>query len=80
MSNSDPNPQSVPGAPALVPRRVRIQTAQQPDPGSAWSNGARREVAQEVVFDIRDVSVSYGSKQALEGVNLRIYRNQDSPL
>ena len=80
MSNSDPNPQSVPGVPALVPRRVRIQTAQQPDPGSAWSNGARREVAQEVVFDIRDVSVSYGSKQALEGVNLRIYRNRITAL
>src|SRR5205807_9353059 len=36
---------------------------------------ATRRVAREVIFDVQNVSVCYGSSQALEGVSMRIYRN-----
>ena len=72
MSHSDSTPQF--GGP-VVPRRVRIQTGtQQPHTGLGESNG-RRQLAREVVFDARDVSVFYGAKRALGGVSMQIYRN-----
>jgi phosphate transport system ATP-binding protein len=46
---------------------------------TASGNGQLR-VAPEVVFDCRDVSVSYGAKQALAGVSLRIRRGQITAL
>jgi phosphate transport system ATP-binding protein len=53
-------------------RRIRIQTGALPRPPL---DGARRDVARQVVFDVRDASISYGETRALEGVSLRIYRN-----
>jgi phosphate transport system ATP-binding protein len=79
MSYPDPNPQSAPGGP-IVPRRVRIQIGPQAPAGFIGSNGSRRDVVQEVVFDIRGVSVYYGTKRALAGVNLRIYRHRITAL
>jgi len=80
MSHSDPTPQFAPGG-TVVPRRVRIHTGAQPHAeGFGESNGSRREPAREVVFDVRGVSVYYGSKKALEGVNLQIPRNRITAL
>jgi phosphate transport system ATP-binding protein len=75
MSSSDPIPWS--GADAPVPNRIRIQTDQLPHPAP---NGRLREAVNEVVFDVRNVSVSYGTKVALAGVNLRIYRHRITAL
>ncbi len=69
------------GDPAAPPSRVRIRTGPLPQPGeaAAGSNG-HRGVATEVVFDAQNVSVFYGSKQALTGVSLRIRRGQITAL
>ncbi len=67
--------------PAAVPRRVRIQSGQpESGVGLAEQNGNRRLVGGEVVFDVRDVSVSYGSKRALANVSLTIFRNRITAL
>jgi phosphate transport system ATP-binding protein len=62
------------GEPA-VRRRVRIQTG--PPPGSRpKTNGAGAgPAALEPVFDVRNVSLSYGSTPAVERITLKIYRN-----
>jgi phosphate transport system ATP-binding protein len=59
-----------PGAslPPAAPARVRIQS----EPGSDVRTGGHRKAAVESVFEASDVSVFYGSKQALAGVSLRI--------
>jgi phosphate transport system ATP-binding protein len=75
------------------PSRVRIRTDQQPAPampgaptiglevGAATASAdAQWQVAPEVVFDSHDVSVFYGSKQALTGVSLAIRRGQITAL
>jgi phosphate transport system ATP-binding protein len=55
--------------------RVRIQ-----DPDSALptaiTNGQPREVQRDAVFDIRDMSVTYGTNRALDWTTLKIYRNE----
>jgi phosphate transport system ATP-binding protein len=59
-----------------VPRRVRIGT--QPVPLAQppqTDNGRPPEIAREVVFDIRDMSVHYGSKPALDSTSMKIYRH-----
>jgi phosphate transport system ATP-binding protein len=65
-----------------APNRVRIQTGTQPPPAPAASspspqdqNGRAPQLARPVVFDIRDMSVHYGSKMALGWTTLKIYRN-----
>jgi phosphate transport system ATP-binding protein len=68
-----------PTDPTDVPRRVRLQDGSVT--GLAGPNGGRPSVVgQEVVFDVRDVSVSYGSKRALAGVSLQIFRNRITAL
>ena len=76
----------------IPPSRIRIRTDQPAAPAS--TNGARTVavpggttsaggnwgVAPESVFDSRDVSVFYGAKQALTGVNLLIRRGQITAL
>ena len=37
---------------------------------------AATPVADEVVFEARDVSINYGEKRAVDGLNLEIFRNQ----
>jgi len=55
-------------------RRVRIQTST-PDRASPATNGAQATSGREAVFDITDMSVSYGEKPALAWTTLKIYRN-----
>jgi phosphate transport system ATP-binding protein len=59
-----------------VPSRVRIQTEGRPQatPETA-RNGRRHEIARDAVFDIRDMSVSYSGKRALDWTTLKIYRH-----
>jgi len=78
----------------LPPSRVRIRTDQPAAPPSSpngagsvalpdavtTSAEAHWDVPAEVVFDSRDVSVFYGAKQALAGVNLGIRRGQITAL
>jgi phosphate transport system ATP-binding protein len=78
----------------VPPARVRIRS-EQPAPAPPNGNGAgtvtvpdvttasadaRWDIAPEVVFDSRDVSVFYGPKQALAGVDLAIRRGQITAL
>ena len=78
-----------PGAP--VRSRVRIQTGRAPAqraggngngagaaqrvPGADGARTAGHQTAREVIFDIQDMSVRYGSALALAGVSFQIYRN-----
>jgi phosphate transport system ATP-binding protein len=41
----------------------------------AHERGAPATAQREVVFDVRDLGVTYGSTTAISGVNLEIYRN-----
>jgi phosphate transport system ATP-binding protein len=53
-----------------APRRVRIQTEPQPAP----RNG-KPVAPRDVVFDVRNLSISYGSKPAVANVSFKIYKN-----
>jgi phosphate transport system ATP-binding protein len=55
---------------------VRIQTEGRPQATpEAARNGRRHEIARDAVFDIRDMSVSYSGKRALDWTTLKIYRH-----
>jgi phosphate transport system ATP-binding protein len=59
----------------VLPRR-RIQPAPSPArPPRADPQPPAAEPARTAVFDIRDMSVTYGSKRALDWTTLKIYRN-----
>jgi phosphate transport system ATP-binding protein len=59
----------------VVPRR-RIRTAAAPAPAAPPRlESTPREVPRAAVFDIRDMSVTYGTKRALDWTTLKIYRN-----
>jgi phosphate transport system ATP-binding protein len=58
---------------SIAPRR-RIQTAPAPMPAPR-PQAAGEPVLRETVFDIRDMSVTYGTKLALDSTTLKIYRN-----
>ncbi len=58
---------------AAAAPRMRIRTGPEAD-ASAWTERPR-EPQRQVVFDARDVSVSYGAKTAIAGVTLQIQRN-----
>jgi phosphate transport system ATP-binding protein len=55
--------------------RVRIRDPGSPAP-AAVPVDAPREVMRDAVFDIRDMSVAYGSNRALDWTTLKIYRNE----
>ncbi len=75
MTEGDPDVSSPLPEQTVVPRR-RIQTAPAPVPiVPPPDDGAPAEVVRQAVFDIRDMSVSYGSKRALGSTTLKIYRN-----
>jgi phosphate transport system ATP-binding protein len=78
MSGLDPSRGE---GPAVPPSRVRLRTGPLPQAGDVTtaSNG-HRSLPTEVVFDAHDVSVFYGSKQALTGVSLLIRRGQITAL
>ena len=58
--------------PEAAAPRMRIRTGA--GPAAAWDERPR-EPPRQVVFDARDVSVAYGEKTAIAGVNLQIRRN-----
>jgi len=59
-----------------VPARVRIRTgARTPTIASHRAQGVRINESRPVVFDIRDMSVYYGSNRALMGTSMKIRRN-----
>jgi phosphate transport system ATP-binding protein len=61
-----------------VPPRVRIQTGPLTDAGP--TAGRSGQIPVESVFEAIDVSVSYGSKRALSGVNLSVPRGRITAL
>jgi phosphate transport system ATP-binding protein len=76
MTERDPDVTSAVPNQDAVPRQ-RIQTTVPvpvpvPPPPIA---GMPREVPRASVFDIRDMSVTYGTKKALDWTTLKIYRN-----
>jgi phosphate transport system ATP-binding protein len=58
-----------------VPSRVRIQTEPVSPATVTGVNGGPRKIVREAVFEAHNVSINYGQKRALAGVNLTIYRN-----
>ncbi len=78
MSAFDPSQGSDPAAP---PPRVRLRSGPLPQQAvsTAGANG-HPGVTAEVVFDARDVAVSYGPKEALTKVSMRIRRGQITAL
>jgi phosphate transport system ATP-binding protein len=63
-----------------APSRVRIHlgTPEAPAPTAPSprdQNGRAAQLSRPVVFDIRDMSVTYGQKRALAWTTLKIYRN-----
>jgi len=66
-------------APSAVRPRVRLSTA----PRTAHTADARELDAirsEEIVFEARGVSVDYGSKRAVEDIDMEIYRNRVTAL
>jgi phosphate transport system ATP-binding protein len=61
------------------PLRIRLRSEPLPGGLAETANG-HRSVATEVVFDSENVSIFYGSKQALTNVDLRIRRGQITAL
>jgi phosphate transport system ATP-binding protein len=57
-------------------QRVRIQTGPVPVRQSTHGNGTQPVTLREAIFDIRNMSVSYSGKRALDWTTLKIYRNQ----
>jgi phosphate transport system ATP-binding protein len=58
-----------------VPQRVRIHTGPVTPESVTGVNGGPRKIVREAVFEASNVSINYGQKRALAGVNLTIYRN-----
>ncbi|HWF54169.1 MAG TPA: phosphate ABC transporter ATP-binding protein PstB [Solirubrobacteraceae bacterium] len=71
MSNIDP-----PIASDEIRPRVRIQDPNAPRVAPAPDTTERRDVVRDAVFDIRDMSVHYGSNRALDWTTLQIYKNE----
>jgi phosphate transport system ATP-binding protein len=63
---------------AVTPRRVRIHAGPLAEAGPAA--GRPWEMPAEAVFEARDVSVFYGRKRALAGVNMRMQRSRITAL
>jgi phosphate transport system ATP-binding protein len=78
MSANGIDPPGYDSGAARVPTRVRIQTGPLADAGPL--SGRRPEMPVESVFEAIDVSVSYGSKRALTGVNLSVPRGRITAL
>ena len=80
MTPHDQIPRLDPTAPATR-RRVRIQSdALAQTAAAAAAAHGHRFAAPEVVFDAQNVSVFYGSKEALTGVNLGVRRGEITAL
>ena len=53
--------------------RLRIQTT--PVATAPAGNGRTAQAAQEVVFDVRDVAIAYGTSPAVQGITMQVYKN-----
>ena len=73
MTSTFESPDTTDASPA-PPRRVRIQSGP-PVAARPTVAGSGATTGREVVFDVRDVSIRYGPKVAVEGVSMRIHRN-----
>jgi len=58
-----------------TPPRVRIRTVSEPGEATASPRSREAAVTRPVVFDIRNMSCSYGAKRALDWTTLKIYRH-----
>ena len=63
------------GSSAPRPRRRACASARPLSPARRRRPNARARCRAQVVFDARDVSVSYGAKTAVAGVTMQIQRN-----
>jgi phosphate transport system ATP-binding protein len=76
MSERDTDVTSAAPNEDIVPRqRIQTETAIPLGAPPPQLDGARRQPARSTVFDIRDMSVFYGTKKALDWTTLQIYRN-----
>jgi phosphate transport system ATP-binding protein len=66
---------TAPQPPASVLKRVRIQTPETQLAAQAPAGGQVRAAARETVFDIQNVSISYGTNRAVDEVRMKIHRN-----
>ena len=66
---------TAPTPPASVLKRVRIQTPETPRTAQIPSAEHGRAAARETVFDIQNVSISYGTNLAVDEVRMKIHRN-----
>jgi phosphate transport system ATP-binding protein len=66
---------TAPQPPASVLKRVRLQTSDVPRTAPAGARDSGRAAARDTVFDVRDVSISYGTNRAVEDVRMKIHRN-----
>jgi phosphate transport system ATP-binding protein len=66
---------TAPTPPASVLKRVRIQTPETPRTTQIPSAEHGRAAARETVFDIQNVSISYGTNLAVDEVRMKIHRN-----
>src|ERR1700679_585438 len=79
MTSHDQFPRLDPPVPPA--RRVRIQSEALPQTGAAGAGALGHSfAAPEVVFDAQNVSVFYGSKEALTGVTLGVRRGEITAL
>ena len=72
-------------SPLPAHRSERVQNSMQPEteqlrvdepgPRIAAPSGTVTPTTRDAVFEVRDVSVSYGGKLALQGVDMEIYKN-----
>ncbi len=72
-------------APSTPRQRVRIQTGEREDLGAREpangtapalaGAGQAKPAARETIFDVRDISVSYGASTAIAGVSLKVPRH-----
>jgi phosphate transport system ATP-binding protein len=74
MTEREPGESSTHPDKSIQPRR-RIQTAQTRVSASRAPVSSGLVTGRAVVFDIRDMSVTYGTNRALDSTSIKIYRN-----
>jgi phosphate transport system ATP-binding protein len=66
---------TAPAPPASVLKRVRIQTPETPSTAQVGAGDRGPAAARETVFDIQNISISYGTNRAVDEVRMKIHRN-----
>ncbi len=76
MTFAEDHPMPVPPSDAIKPRvRIAVEPTDWVPSPAPTRNGTKPEIVRETVFDIRDMSVSYGDNRALDWTTMKIYRN-----